>query len=149
MLCWSQVSQSSDTYSGFFRYEKGVRVVYEKDKTEGAFQEDTITKSAVLHILIPKDENKAQISLAYGQGAQGRQDTTWNGLVIHRSPDMIAILSSFGADCDKLENYVIYPKQGVGFSIIYSAYMGADVILRQPNFPFGSANIIQLKKLEQ
>lgn len=148
---YAQNTNSSEAYSGFFRHDKGVRVDYEKGKTDGNFQEDTISKTAVLHILIPPNQNKAQISLTYGKGANGREDDTWNGLVIRRSPDMIAIVCAFGDDREKFTNYVIYPKQGVGFSITYSSYFGVSIMQRDlhPDLPFGSASIIQLKKLEQ
>jgi len=148
---YAQNTKSSEAYSGFFRYEKGVRVDYEKNKTEGDFKDDTITKTAVLHILIPPNQNEAQISLSYGKGANGRKDDTWSGMVIRRSPDMISILCAFGDNSEKFENYVLYPKQNVGFAITYSSYFGVDVLQRDlhPNLPFGSASIIQLKKLEQ
>lgn len=149
--CYAQNSNPSEAYSGFFRYEKGIRVDYEKNKANGDFKEDTITKTAVLHILIAPNQNEAQISLSYGKGANGREDNTWKGLVLRRSPDMIAILCAFGDDTEKFENYVIYPKEGVGFSITYSSFFGVNLFQRDlhPNLPFGSASIIQLKKLEQ
>jgi len=148
VFCWAQNTQTNDSYSVFFQFDKGVRADYEKNKSSATFQEDTITKTAILHILIPQNQNKAQISLSYGKGANGREDDSWEGVVIRRTPDMITILCSFGEDRDKFINYVIYPKQGVGFSITYSAYLGSDVVGRASgDFPFGSALIIPFKKL--
>lgn len=141
-------------YSGFFRYETGTRIDFSDKTPSGAISEDSMAASAILHVLIPLDESRANISLAYGKDAGGREDQSYTGVVAQRSEDMITIVCSFGEDVDKIETIVIFPPKKVGVVISHSAYFGRGPLMKalaqtKPELPYGSASILRLRQFEQ
>ena len=148
----------AEDYSAFFRYEEGRRIDYSEADPGGKIQNDTITSKAVLHILIPSGSNKATISLTYGGDGGLRPDDTWEGVVVHRGEEMIAIMclhtkNAAGEGMEKIENFVIYPTKGVGFMGMFSSRLGmpflADLSANDKTFPYGSATILRLKQLAE
>ena len=148
----------AEDYSAFFRYEEGRRIDYSEADPEGKIQNDTITSKAVLHIRIPSGSNTANISLAYGDDGDIRPDDTWEGVVVHRGEEMIAIVclhtkNDAGEGMEKIENFVIYPTKGVGFMGMFSSRLGmpflADLSANDKEFPFGSAVVLRLKQLKE
>jgi len=148
----------AEDYSAFFRYEEGRRIDYSEADPEGKIENDTITSKAVLHIRIPSGSNKASISLTYGDDGDIRPDDTWEGVVVHRGEEMMAIVclhtqNSAGEGIEKIETYAIYPKQGVGFSGWFSSRIAmplvAALLAGDKSFPFGSAVVLRLKQLKE
>ena len=148
----------AEDYSAFFRYEEGRRIDYSEAHPDGEIRNDTITSKAVLHIRIPSGSNKADISLTYGGVGGIRPDDTWEGLVVHRGEEMIAIIclhtkNAAGEGMEKIENFVIYPTKGVGFMGMFSSRLGmpflADLSANDKEFPFGSAVVLRLKQLKE
>ena len=148
----------AEDYSAFFRYEEGRRIDYSEANPDGEIKNDTITSKAVLHIRIPSGSNTANISLTYGGDGDIRPDDTWEGVVVHRGEEMIAIIclhtqNSAGEGIEKIETYAIYPKQGVGFSGWFSSRIAmplvAALLAGDKYFPFGSAVVLRLKQLKQ
>ncbi len=141
----------AEPFSAFFRYESGPRIDFTGEHPKGELSDDKISETAVLHILIPDEGsgNIAQVSLAYGKGAEGRQDTSFRGVVFHRTEDMISIICAFG-EADKIENLVVYPKKGIGFQITHSAYLGSALMKAladtKPTVPFATASILRLRQ---
>ena len=129
-------------YSGFFRYDTGTRIDFSDKNPKGAISEDSMTASAILHVLIPADGKRASISLAYGKDADGREDQSYTGVVIKRSEDMITIVCGFDDDVDKIETIVIFPPKKVGLAISNSAYFGRGPLMKalaqtKPELPYG------------
>ena len=148
----------AEDYSAFFRYEEGRRIDYSEANPDGEIKNDTITSKAVLHIRIPSGSNTANISLTYGDDGDIRPDDTWEGVVVHRGEEMIAIIclhtkNAAGEGMEKIENFVIYPTKGVGFMGMFSSRLGmpflADLSANDKEFPFGSAVVLRLKQLKQ
>ncbi len=149
----SVLSAPAQQFSAFFRYEKGPRIDFSAATPKGASSEDGLPESAVLHILIPKEGNTAQVSLTYGKTANDREDQSYAGVVVHRTADMISIICVFGDQVDKIENLVIFPKKGVGFYISHSAYLGSEVMkaiaAEKAEIPYGSASIFRLRQFKE
>jgi len=148
----------AEDYSAFFRYEEGRRIDYSEANPDGEIKNDTITSKAVLHIRIPSGSNTANISLTYGDDGDIRPDDTWEGVVVHRGEEMIAIVclhtkNAAGEGMEKIENFVIYPTKGVGFMGMFSSRLGmpflADLSANDKTFPYGSATILRLKQLAE
>jgi hypothetical protein len=148
----------AEDYSAFFRYEEGRRIDYSEAHPEGKIANDTITSKAVLHVRIPSGSDKADISLTYGGDGGLRPDDTWHGAVVLRSEDMITIVclhtqNEAGEGIQKIENLIIYPKHGVGFSSWFSSQLAmpmiAAVLATDKSFPFGSAVVLRLKQLTE
>ena len=148
----------AEDYSAFFRYEEGRRIDYSEANPDGEIKNDTITSKAVLHIRIPSGSNTANISLTYGGDGDIRPDDTWEGVVVHRGEEMVAIVclhtkNAAGEGMEKIENFVIYPTKGVGFMGMFSSRLGmpflADLSANDKDFPFGSAVVLRLKQLKE
>ena len=141
-------------FSVFYRYEKGPRIDFTASHPEGENTEDSLTGAAILHVLIPSNSTTAQISLSYGKDAKGREDQSYSGMVVHRSEDMISIITLFDGS-DKVENLVLYPNKGVGFYIKHSAYLGMPLMKqlaiseKDPKIPYASASIVRLRQFRQ
>ena len=139
----------ADSLSMFFRYEVGTRVDFFSADRPPETAADNMGGSAVLHVLIPEDAERAIISLTYGKDAKGRSDQTYPGLVAHRSVDMITILVPFGDKVDKMETIVLYPQKGSGFALSHSAFLGRGEVVKamaeaSPGLPFGSVTVFPL-----
>ena len=142
----------SEQFSMFFRYGNGTRIDISPDSPEGKSSADNFPDSAVMHILIPKDSGDAQISLTYGKGAEGREDLSYSGIVIHHTEDMISIVCKFEG-ADKIENIVIYPSKESAFLIVHSAYLGSDLMKAMSStntkIPHGTVSMFRLHKLQK
>lgn len=151
VLCSAGTAQP---YSAFFRYEPGIRIDLSDQNPKGDVSVDTMTNSAILHILVGQDGKTANVSLAYGKGAEGREDQTYSGVVVHRTEDMITIVCGFGREVDKVETITIFPEKKAGFLMGHSAYFGRGPIMKavaetKPQVPFGSVSILCLRQFER
>lgn len=138
----------AEDYSAFFRFEDGKRIDYSEKEPTGTVQDDTMKKEALLHVRIPEGSDDALFSITYGGGDEAALDNSWQGKVIHRGKEMIAIVCFHMTPAEKIANYVLYPARGVGFSINYSAYLGNDFFEKAAkldgSLPFGSASVMRL-----
>jgi hypothetical protein len=142
----------SEQLSMFFKYDGGTRIDFSPASPKGKSSDDSFPDSAVMHVQIPQDSSDAQISITYGKGAEGREDQSYNGAVIHRTKDMISIVCKFGL-MDKIENIVIYPTKASAFLIVHSAYLGIDLLKtmssKDPDIPYGTASVFRLRQFKK
>lgn len=152
MIALTLTTFGAEQLSMFFRYDGGTRIDYSPASPEGATSADTFPDTAVMHVQIPQDSSDAQISITYGKKAEGREDQSYGGTVIHRTKDMISIVCKFGMT-DKIENIIIYPTKASAFLMIHSAYLGSDMMKTMsstnPKIPYGTASVFRLRQFEK
>jgi hypothetical protein len=148
--------ESSEGFSGFFRFNEGKRIDYSPKHPEGKVDSDTITETAVLSIHIPENSKVATFNLTYGKNSKMRSDDTWQGIVVQRGRHMLTIHCdhSWGNSArEKVSTYVIYPERGVGFCLTNSAWFGMPHLEvtsgDDPEMPFGSASILRLTRHQE
>lgn len=139
---------SAKDYSAFFRGEAGSRIAYSEANPKGRVQNDSSAVS-LLHVLIPSGSKKAAISFTYGTQYR-RPNETFEGIVVHRSKSMIAIIclptkNVYGQIPDDIDALVVYPQRGVGFLGAFSgerSFTSAD----PKNTPFAAASLLRLRE---
>lgn len=151
LLFWCGAAHA---YSAFFRYEEGNRIDYSKNHPKGEESSDKMPPNTLLHISTNPDGKTAKISITYGKNQNNfQQDTEWTAFIVNQSEDMISLMAIFGDDGSKIEQYVIYPKHGTGFTIAHSAYLGNLVykIMNEGNddIPYGTAMLFKIKQFKE
>lgn len=151
VLCWCSVAHA---YSAFFRYDVGTRIDYSKSHPQGEESADSMPKNTLLHISTNPDGKTAKISITYGKNQNDyQQDQEWTAFIVNQSEDMISLMSIFGDDASKIDQYVIYPKHGTGFTVSHSAYLGNPLFkfMKQEDdtFPYGTVMLFKIKQFKE
>lgn len=105
--------------------EKGNRIDY-IPKDDG-FKVDNDGLSSKFEFTVHEDGISATIRMS---GGNIKKPETYEAAVLQYGMDMLVIASRYGAiqNIDKTEIYTLYPKMGIGFLNITSAYAGDFVI---------------------
>jgi len=130
--------------------EKGSRIDFLPNK--GGFQRSVDTTSYRFEFVVPVAGDAATVRLVYtGGGAEEVDD--YPAVIVHRGEDMISllVLHTASPQPDKFEVYTLYPRTGVGFSSIVSAYLGSRAMKAlaptDPAIPAASAAIMPLRQV--
>lgn len=117
--------QLSLEWKATFVPEKGSRTDY-IPKDDG-FKVDNDGLSSELEFTVHEDGISATIRMS---GGNIKKPETYEAAVLQYGTDMIVIASRYGAikNIDKIEIYTLYPKMGIGFLNMTSAYAGDFVI---------------------
>jgi hypothetical protein len=117
--------QLSQEWKATFVPEKGSRTDY-IPKDDG-FKVDNDGMSSEIEFTVHEDGISATIRMS---GGNIKKPETYEAAVLQYGTDMIVIASRYGAikNIDKIEIYTLYPKMGIGFLNMTSAYAGDFVI---------------------
>lgn len=146
----ASTSAYAETFRAVYVAEVGKRVDYFPQKKSFASQDDPVSEYR-FEIVVPEQGDRAKIRLVpIGKNTDPTED--YPAMVLSRSPDMIVLLAILKA-ADKFETYTLYPKLGVGYTVVTSSFLGSETLKAQASFnskiPWASGRVNPLRRIDK